>query len=72
MKRGRASLDELAEAAGRDTESIQVSVFGQAADRDLLSQFFEAGADRVMVRLETASQEESLANLEKIAEAVLA
>lgn len=71
VKKGRATLDELAEAAGRDPSSIDVFVFGQAADRDLISQFAEAGASKVAVRLETASEEEALANLEKIAEAVL-
>lgn len=70
VKKGRAKLDELAAAAGRDPKSIQIMVFGQQADRDLLKTLEEAGADSVAVRLETASEEESLNSLEKMAEAV--
>ena len=70
IKRGRATLDELAEAAGRDPKSIQIMVYGQQADRDHLRALEEAGADSVAVRLETAPEEEALNNMEKIAEAV--
>ena len=61
VKQGRAAIDELAEAAGRDPSSFQVSVFGQASDRDLVLRFEEAGADRVMIRLETAPEAETMA-----------
>ena len=71
VAKGRATLDELASAAGRDPASIQVTVFGQQPDRDLLKRFEEAGADRVTIRLETAAEAESLADVERIAEAVL-
>ena len=70
VKKGRAKLDELADAAGRDPRSIQITVFGQQADRDLLKTLEEAGADSVAVRLETATEEEALNSLEKMAEAV--
>ena len=70
VKKGRAKLDELANAAGRDPRSIQIMVFHQQADRDLLKTLEEAGADSVTVRLETASEEEALNSLEKMAEAV--
>ena len=63
VAQGRAAIDELAEAAGRDPESISVSVYGQPADRELIAQLQEAGADRVMVRLETAPEEESIASI---------
>lgn len=71
IAQGRATLDELAGISGRDPSSISVTVFGQPADADLIGQLKEAGADRVVVRLETADEEASLANLEKIAETVL-
>ena len=67
VKKGRA---KLADAAGRDPKSIQIMVFHQQADRDLLKTLEEAGADSVTVRLETASEEEALNSLEKMAEAV--
>ncbi len=71
VKQGRAAIDELAEAAGRDPNSIQISVFGQASDRDLVLRFEEAGADRVMIRVETAPEAETMAQLESIADTVL-
>ena len=71
VQKGRATLDELAEAAGRDPKSIIVSVFGQQPDADLLKGFEEAGADRVMIRVETANEEDTLKNLNSIAETVL-
>lgn len=71
VQKGRATLDELAEAAGRDPKSIIVSVFGQQPDADLLKGFEEAGANRVMIRVETANEEDTLKNLHSIAETVL-
>ena len=71
VQKGRATLDELAAAAGRDPKSIIVSVFGQQPDPDLLKGFEEAGADRVMIRVETANEEDTLKNLHSIAETVL-
>ena len=68
---GRQTLNELAEASGRDPESISVSVFGQAADRSLIGELFDAGADRVMIRVETADEDATNAQLDQIAEAVL-
>ena len=68
---GRQRMNELASEAGRDPESINISVFGQPADRDLVSALFEAGADRVMIRVETAEQDATFAQLAEIAEAVL-
>ncbi len=68
---GRRKLNELASEAGRDPGSISISVFGQPADRDLVSNLFEAGADRVMIRVETADEDSTMAQLDQIAEAVL-
>ena len=68
---GRQKLNELASEAGRAPESIIISVFGQPADRDLVSSLFEAGADRVMIRVETAEQDATFAQLDEIAKEVL-
>ena len=71
VERGRATIDELADSAGRDPRSIEVSVFGQPPDHDLIRRFEEAGAIRVVVRLATAAEDETLEQLEKIADTVL-
>ncbi len=68
---GRQKLNDLASEAGRDPSSINVSVFGQPADRALVFGLFEAGADRVMIRVETADEEATMAQLDQIAEKVL-
>ena len=71
VKQGRATLDELAQAAGRNPASIQVSVFGLPADPDLLSRFEEAGANRVTVNLPAVEERGDLAELGRIAETLL-
>ena len=73
IRSGRRKLDDLAVEAGRDPDSISISVFGQPADRELISDLVDAGADRVMVRVETAGADEDAAfeQLSRIAEAVL-
>ena len=73
IRSGRQKLDALAVEAGRAPDSISISVFGQPADRDLISDLFDAGADRVMVPVETADVDEDAAfeRLSRIAESVL-
>lgn len=71
VKQGRAILDELASAAGRDPVSVQISVSGQAPDRDLIQRYEEAGAIRVVVRGEGESTDEALSWLEEASGAIL-
>ena len=68
---GRAAIDELAEASGRDPSGIGITVFGQPADRGLISQFESAGANRVIVRLGDTTSPQALEEIERIAQAVL-
>ena len=70
VKAGRASLDELADAAGRDPKSIQILVYG-ASSRDEIKQMEEAGADMATVRLPSTGPGEALPGLEKLAEEML-
>jgi probable F420-dependent oxidoreductase len=69
--KARASLSELAEAAGRDPISINITVHSQPADKDLVERFEEAGADRILMRLAGADQQGLLAGLEETARIVL-
>ena len=71
VKMGRATLDELADAAGRDPRSIQITVFGQPSDAGVIRGFEEAGADRVIVRLPNTRDEGALTELERMAGQVL-
>ncbi len=70
IKAGRASLDELAEAAGRDPKTIQVLTYG-ASSRDEIKQMEEAGATMATVRLPSTEPGEALPGLEKLAEEML-
>jgi hypothetical protein len=72
IKNARATLAELAAEAGRDPRSIQITVYGEAGDRDLVKRFEDAGADRVIVRLETTEGEAALKALERMAQHLLA
>jgi len=72
VRESRATLDKLAQEAGRNPAAISISVYGQAVDRDLIKRFLDAGATRVVVRPPTAKTEpEMAAELERIAAAVL-
>jgi probable F420-dependent oxidoreductase len=71
VKRGRTTLDELATAAGRDPSTIDITVFGQASDPDMLLRFAEAGASRTIVRLSTTVSDAALTELERMAAQVL-
>ena len=67
----RKELNELASAAGRDPQSIQITVFGQPSDPALIKRLEEAGASRVIVAAVTTVGDEALDNLEKVARQVL-
>lgn len=68
----RAELDRMATEVGRDPGSISISIYGQEPDRELLSAFAEAGADRVIVRPQhVATEAEMDSQLQQMAAAVL-
>ena len=72
VEESRKRLDELAEARGRDPKSLTISVYGQAPDGQLVQDFLNAGADRVVVRPEHCETEAEMgAQLERMAEAVI-
>lgn len=69
VKAARATLDELADSAGRDPKSIQICVYG-VSDRDTINRMEEAGADMAVAGLGGAG-DDAIPALEKLAEAVL-
>jgi probable F420-dependent oxidoreductase len=71
IKKGRATLDKLSEAAGRDSRSIEITVYGEASDPEMLKKFEDAGANRAIVRLPTTEGNAALTELERIAEHLL-
>ena len=71
IKMGRATLEELAEATGRDPNSIGIMVSG-IGDRDELKRMEDAGATSATVRLATSAEGEAFPALEKVAQEFLA
>jgi hypothetical protein len=71
IKAGRAAIEEMAEAGGRDPGGFDVTVFGVDPDVDLIRRFEEAGADRAIVALPTPVGESAAGDLEGLAEKVL-
>ena len=70
VQTARATLDELAESAGRDPKSIQISVYG-ISDRDTMNRMEEAGADMVVSALGSDAGDQVLSAVEKLAEELL-
>ena len=66
----RATLSEMADAAGRDPKSITITVSGVPTDKDAIKQYEDAGADRALVRLTQTGQSEVLGELEDMARKV--
>jgi probable F420-dependent oxidoreductase len=58
---------QLAAEAGRDADSLPVSVFGASMDGDELKRFQDAGIQRVVFSLQSAKSEEILPVLDQIA-----
>ena len=68
----RAELNTMAVRAGRDPESLTISVHGQPSEPEAVKAYLSAGANRVIIRTEsTRCEKEILAQLERIAAAVL-
>jgi probable F420-dependent oxidoreductase len=74
IRRGCATLRELAEQAGRDPMSLEVMAFGAAGqfrDRTSIKEMEEAGARRVTIWLTETAGEALLAEMEELARQVL-
>ena len=71
VRMGRATLDELAEAAGRDPGSIRLMVCNVPADAGLIGRLEAAGADRVTVSLPAEAGDQSVRVMEEIASAAI-
>ena len=68
---GRERLNRLAEAAGRDPASLEVTCYQVPPDPDHVRALEKAGADRVVIQVDTAGREEALAQLESHARVLL-
>ena len=71
LREGRQEIARLAADAGRDPDSIEVSVFGQPADPEMLKAFEDAGAARAMVFADSAPRDAALRQVDDFAKKLL-
>lgn len=71
IRRGRAVLNELAQHAGRDPQSIEVLAYIAPAERASLQALEDAGANSAVLVLGKESEQETLAELEQLARQAL-
>ena len=65
-------MDTLAAEYDRDPSLLTINIHGQPPERDLVESYLEAGANRVIVRLELCESEEAMEEeLGRVAAAVL-
>jgi probable F420-dependent oxidoreductase len=71
VARGRAEIDRLARINGHDPASIEISVMGVPPDRESIEAYTDAGADRIVLGVGGAGDEQALVDLERIAEMLM-
>ena len=71
IRSGRATLTELADQAGVDPREFEISAFHQPADPKLIEDLAANGADRVILELRTASEDEALTQINGFADKLL-
>jgi alkanesulfonate monooxygenase SsuD/methylene tetrahydromethanopterin reductase-like flavin-dependent oxidoreductase (luciferase family) len=67
VTQGMAELKDRAAKAGRDMQSISISVFGVPGDQKLLDTYRDLGVTRVILRLPSESRETILPQLDRFA-----
>jgi probable F420-dependent oxidoreductase len=75
IKEGRATLNRLAEKAGRDPQSIEVLAFGWPGayrNRDEIQELAKAGVDHCTIWLTQSETNDAVKEVEQLAKAVLA
>jgi probable F420-dependent oxidoreductase len=73
IRRGRATLNELATQAGRDPRSIPIIAFGgpgQFRTREQLDELAQASAEHATIWIKSTTKAEALAELEELARSV--
>ena len=71
VQKGREMLNKMATKTNVDPNKFNITVLGVAPDKNLISQFEQAGANRVTVSLKTDTKKNSIKELDQIAIKVL-
>lgn len=67
VTKGMAELKERSAKAGRNMETLSISVFGAPGDQKLLDSYREAGVTRVILRLPSEGRDTVLPLLDQFA-----
>ena len=68
---GRKQIESLCNESGRDPNEIGITVYGVAADRELLKDFESAGAERAVVSIDSVEEKQAIEQLEDMAGKIL-
>ena len=72
VQNGKSKIRSLCAESGRNPDDISITIYGQSPDKQLITDFINAGADRVVVSPKYYETEEEMTNeLENIADSVL-
>ena len=64
IENGKNQLKELCNEAGRDVSSIGITVYGATPDPSVVDELFSAGAERVVLTIDSVGESEALAQLD--------
>ncbi len=67
----RAEIERLCQRTGRDPSSVEISVMGVPPDPEAIESYRDAGADRMILGLESALDDQDLPEMERLAERFL-
>lgn len=67
---GAANLRGLAEKAGRDVNTVSISVFGASPDRSSLDRYAQGGIERAILRVPSQGRDEVLPRLDQWAKLI--
>ena len=72
VQNGKSKIRSLCAESGRNPDDISITIYGQSPDKQLITDFINAGADRVVVSPKYYETVEEMTNeLESIAQSVL-
>ena len=72
VQNGKSKIRSLCAKSGRNPDDISITIYGQSPDKQLITDFINAGADRVVVSPQYYETEEEMTKeLESIADSVL-
>ena len=67
IESGKNELKRLCEESGRDFSTIGITVYGATPDPSIVDELFSAGAERIVLSIDSIPEKEALQQLEGFA-----